>query len=491
MVFFPSFSYASKPLLGIIGVEINSPKVVKVAKILEFHLINIFNSTGIFDGINPSLLKDELTKFDCLEDSCLLRFARTAGLNLLVRGLMEDRGDSIVIDLYAIGIDTPYFGRVIHRYRVVIPVSGLALSMREYGFICEEHAGYFISEMLQKYHVPLQVMKNGEGNITIESENIVNGLYDLYRYESKSLNDNLRIHRRIGNVRINNNRFEIIEPKDLNIENGDFILFLYNEKAELLDEFCYGRKKEIVFDDISYSDSLFMILFSAPSSALMPVFAPFGYYGADDYTGLFLWAVNAIPYLYYEYKGLNNRPSEYREKKRNVSKAIVTRYYFGISMLLFGGTSLFVDAFSHQHLNNASNYQGKYPLMGNNLSVAYLSLIGGGGGHFFRGYRYWGYFYFHIDNILLYFTLREFAKGERYDVDSDSYKKQNRINKTRGYALIGLLGIVRIIEITHSLLLRDNIRNGRITDTDFVFEPHLCPDSEDGFVIGAKYTYKF
>ena len=139
---------ASAPLVGVAGISGDSPRAVNLSGIVESHLSNIINATGLFEQVNHILLRDELKKFNCVEDSCVLRFARTAKLSVVIRGDVEDRGDAVVLTLYSLGMEVPYFGSVIYRYRVAVPVSKLELSAREYSYILEEHAGHFISEML-------------------------------------------------------------------------------------------------------------------------------------------------------------------------------------------------------------------------------------------------------------------------------------------------------------------------------------------------------
>ena len=78
--------YASSPLLGIAGIRGNSPRAINLSRLVDAHLSNIINSTGIFEQVNHTLLRSELTRFNCIEDSCILRFARTAKMSVIIRG---------------------------------------------------------------------------------------------------------------------------------------------------------------------------------------------------------------------------------------------------------------------------------------------------------------------------------------------------------------------------------------------------------------------
>jgi len=233
------------------------------------------------------------------------------------------------------------------------------------------------------------------------------------------------------------------------------------------------------------------MIFTVPASAMMPLVVPvMGYYEYEDFSGLSLWAVNAAPYLYLEYKGLTNRPGTLRDERRDISRGTNTNYYFGMYMLLFGGASLFVDAFSQRYLNLCADYHSTQPYMGNNFTAFYLSLISGGGGHFYKGHRAWGFLYFHLNNILIYYTIREFSRDEKYDEASNSYKKGD-INSKRAYTLLSLLGVLKIAEITHVMLLKDNIKNGRLIEEEFAFKPYMYIDENNDFIIGSSYTFKF
>jgi hypothetical protein len=482
--------YASDPLIGVTGISGDSPRAINLSGMVESHLFNIINATGLFEQVNHTLLRDELRKFNCVEDSCILRFARTAKLSVLIRGDIEDRGDTVVLTLYSLGIEVPYYGSVIYRYRVAIPISGLELSAREYSYILEEHAGHFISGMIHKCRFPISVKREGN-RLVVDYKDKLNGLFTLYRFGSEiSDSPGIRTYRRIGETEVSDS--VIIEGTSApNPTEGDFLLISFESKARFLEDFYYGRKREIVFEAPGFGDTLYTLLFTVPASVTMPVVAPIiGYYQYSDFTGLSLWAVNVFPYLYIEYDGLTNRPQELRDEKKTISRRSTTHYYFGLYMLLFGGMSLFVDAFANRYLYLSSNYQYPQPLMGNSLTAAYLSLISGGGGHFYRGYRTWGYLYFHINNLLLYSTIRALVPEERYNRVTGAYEKGN-VNKERAYALLGVLGFVKMVEVIHVLLIKDNIRNGTLLEEEYALQPLLHMDEERRMSLGLQYCYKF
>lgn len=486
-----SSAYAAKPLMGIAGIYGDTPRVRNLARMFETHINNIMRTSGIFDQVNPKLLKQELATFNCLEDSCVLRFARTAKMDVIIRGRIEDRGDSLSVRLYAFGTPAPYFGRNIYSYQVEIPLAGNHLGAQEFSYISEEHAGHFSAQLLDRYQSPFP-LKKLNNIIIVESDSEINGTFELYRTQSETSTDTIRPFSKIGSVRIEKNRVHIVTLSDNAISGNDFILVSHKTKAQFIKDFYYGRKREIVFEEPNITDSLYVMLFTAPASASMPFLAPtLGYFQNSDYRGLGFWTLNASPYIYIQYDGWTNRPEKLRESGENISKRNATHYYFGWYMTLFGGMALFVDAFSHNYLVQASNYQQSQPLMGSSLTAAYLSTISGGGGHFYRGYRSWGYLYFHINNILMYYAIQNLVKEEKYNTDTNTYT-EGEANTKRAYSILGVFAIVKTIEIIHVLLIRDNIRNGVVSaNNNFELQPRIFFDEEKRFSLGAQCTYKF
>ena len=481
--------YASKPIAGVAVVRPGSLKVMNISAQLETQLINVINSAGVFNILNPDLLKDQLKRFECLEEDCVLAFARTASINIIIRADVEDKGSSIIFNIYSHGIGAPYFGRVVYKYRAEIPVAGLSLSQREYNYIAEEHAAYFMSGLLRRYKAQFFI-KHINKNPVIDSDENISGVFDLYRYESSPPSgEKIRLIRIIGEVNVDKKEVRIISPGKILPEDNDFIFISFIKKAEFIDNLIYGRKRELVIREPSSSDTAVLFFSTVPISALMPLIAPIGYYKSGDFTGLLLWAANTLPYLYIEYNGMTNRPDSYKDDRKDVSRQTLTRYRFGLYMLFCGGIPLVIDAFSSQSLYLASGYQGTQSYLGNTFSAVYLSLISGGGGMFYRGYRLEGYLYFHLHNILLYSAIKEFSAGETYDAATNSYKKESR-NKKRAYSYLGALGLLKIIEVTHVILVKDNIKSGKIHEENYGFEPAVYPDSS-GINFGMQYSVKY
>ncbi|MFH0975606.1 MAG: hypothetical protein V1874_07455 [Spirochaetota bacterium] len=482
--------FAAKPIAGIVGVKAENLRVTSISQILENQLISVINSTGSFSILNPDLLKDQLTRYGCTDEECILAFARAAKINLIIKAYVEDKGNSLVFNIYSQSIDPPYYGKIVYKYRAEIPLSGLSISVTEHNYIAEEHAAYFAAGLLRNYKS--QQFINIINNLpAVDYEENVYGNFDLYRYDDNNQtdNENIRTYKTIGKVSIDNKNVKIISGNKIVINKNDFIFLNFNKKAEFIDSFFIGRKRELVFENKPYADTAVLFFSTVPASALMPLVAPLGYYKNCDYSGLSLWALNAFPYLYLEYKGLTNRPDSYKEDNKDISRQTAAQYRFGLYMLFCGGMPLVIDAFSNRMLFMAASYQGKQHYIGNTMSAVYLSLISGGGGMFYKGYRPEGYLYFHLHNILLYMAIKEFSASEIYNRATDSYSKHNG-DKKKGYGYLGALTIVKIIEITRVILVKDNIKNGTVIEESFGFEPAVYKDAY-GLGFGAQYTLKY
>lgn len=479
-------------LAGIAGVNAGSLRMQGLASMMEKQVINVIEASGIITLVNSDLLKEQLSRNNCLDEKCVLSFAGSAGMTLIITGSVEDRIDTAVISLEVYGLNAPYFGRIVYRYKAEIPLRGINLNAREYNYIAEEHAGGFISGLLKEYMKQV-IFKKGKGDsIELDSEHLITGKYTVYRYDKEpSVKDKIRLYKDISDAEIEDNIIKKSLPENISILiDQDFIFVNYKERAEFIREFYHGRKAEIVLEAPSLRDTMIMIFATAPTSALMPLIAPLGHYANGDYSGLSLWALNALPYLYVEYNGLTKRPESYRDERRDIPARNITDYRFGLYMLYCGGLPLVIDIYSGRHLSLAADYQGIQPYLGNTATAVYFSLISGGGGLFYRGYRLPGYLYFHLNNILIYSILHEYSPQEKYNPDKGSYEKGDS-NKNRALVLTGVLGIVKTIEIIHVILLKDAIKNGVILEDKFAVEPDIFFDYENNMNIGAKYTYRF
>ncbi len=474
----------AKPLVGIIKLRTDSPRVLTIASMYEKHLSNILKMSRGFAIVETALLNAELRKFKCIESKCVLRFARNAGIKIIISGSLTDMGEFFILDVQARAIDLPHYGKVIYSSKIKLPMHR-SYSAREYSFICEEQAGGFLAKVFKFLQMPIYYTKNKQGKLLFDND--ITGTYTLYKIK-EGVGPFLKDYVAIGTITLKNGK--VVKSSTM-LKEGNFIIQTYHKKEEFLTEFYAGRKREIIFKKPMWQDTIYALIFTAPASASMPIAAPlFGYYQNEDWVGLSLWAINAYPYLYLEYDGFMNSPSDLRKNEKNISRRRMTHHRFAWYMFLSGGLSLFVDAFSQQYLYEARTFQKRQDIMGSSLTAGYLSLVSGGGGHFYRGHRFWGYFYFHLNNILVYLTIQEFTSKETYNAQTDSYDKE-KINRTRAYTYAGLLVGLKAVEIIHTVFQKENISNGKILNQSFSLSPAVYGDRENGLSYGMQFIKRF
>jgi len=467
----------SAPIAAVAYISHNSQRAQAVSLLIEQHALAILKSAA-FDTINPGMISRELEKNSCLEETCILRFAENANLDLVMTGKVEDRGSYMKIKLNFFGISSPWNSRLISSRTVTIPLSE-PLTPREFSLICEETAAFFISDTLNLYKAKAIIFEK-KGSFFTDSP--LSGKFTILPSEAKD-EEGYPAEAELEKGVIKSHT-GIIKP-------GDYILVQYTAEAERIALYYSERKREIVFQESSFYDTLFIMLTTPVASFTMPVAAPvFGYYTYGDWTGLGLWSINAAPYLYMEVRGFLNSPENLKEKKRDISRDDAAMNVFAWYMALAGGMSLFMDAYSHQYLQKSSLFIGRQNFLGNDLTAGYLALVSNGGGHFYKGHRGWGYFYFHLNNALLYMTLREYSRPETYNEISGNYIKGDR-NTEKAILYGTALAVCKVIEITHTVLSGTEISCGGVTEEYSIPEPFFSIDDRGDPVYGLCFRYEF
>ncbi len=464
----------AKPLAGVAVIDARGVRAQAIADITEKHLLAILDKTELFSTINYGIIKRELKKFQCTSESCILNFARKADIDLIITGEIHDSKNHITIDLRAFAMGIPHQGKLIARRKTKILLR-YCLTSREFSLISEEQAGKFAALILQKLKTPANIT-NGKVNCNPP----ISGEYQAYSANGDKIQN-------VGVVRINNNQLE----KPLPAEKKHFILLRHLKESKKLSDYYIEEKKRIVFHKPSLSDTFSFVLFTVPASMTMPLASPIlGYAPQNDWSGLGLWTVNASPWLYVEARGFIERPSKLHSRKEDISRDDIAMNQFAWYMFVTGGSSLFVDSFSRDYLNRASYFKRKYELMGNPWTAAWLSLVSNGGGHFYRGNRLWGYFYFHLNNSLLYLTLRSHARPKSYDRINDRYiskKRNDRMFKIYGSTLV----LSKTLEIIHTIMSQDRIGCGEELEESFGFAPIVLPDERGNLLYGMNFVYRY
>jgi len=472
------------PLAGVAVISGNSPRTVTITTLMEDNLARVIESTGLFRPVNPALLREELKKYSCVDEQCLLGFAADAGMSLIIRGDFDDSSDFIILRLRAYGLGIPYQNRAIYSYTVRIPMTG-KYGAQEYNSITEEHAARFVAKLLARYRSRVGLSQGPDGKF--RTDRIMSGTYEVYRLDAAG-RGGLRGFIRTGTATVSNGT---VASTDAGLKDGDFILAGYEEKAKSMEKFFYGRKHETVIRKPVVTETLYTLLLTGPASATMPILAPIiGYYRGNDWSGLALWAFNFAPYCYLEINGMADYWANYYKRKRTVPRDVQAQYYFGLYMMCAGGVSLFADSLAYSLLGRAADFQGAVPFLGNSVTAGYLALVSGGGGHFYRGDRLWGYLYLHADNLLLYFTIREFCPDKKFDPLTRTFSTA-KINPARAYTLLSVTCAVKVAEIIHAVFTRDRIENGEIIEEGYTMEPVLFAGDDADVSLGLQCSYRW
>lgn len=471
----------AKPVAGVTSISWNTSRAMTLATITEKHTLTILKEKAEFDTIDPGIINRELAKFSCFDERCIIPFARNAKINLIINGNIQDRDTYLHLTLKAYAVNALQNGTLIQSYSVKIPMDAPA-GTREFSLICEEHAAEFISGILASFIQDIPIKQSGESYIA-DTDIKVNGNYTLYRKDSTGK------PAETGKVTLKENR--ITENSTGKPAADSFIILSYKDKSAGLKNYYKKRKREIVFNKTQIKDTLYVALLTPFASASMPLASPFlGYYMNNDWTGLGLWMVNAAPYLYMEARGLYNSPSRLKDNKEDISKDDRAMYYFGWYMAAAGGLPLFIDSYANSYLYKASYYSQDTRLLGSNITAVYLSIVSNGGGMFYKGRRGWGYFYFHLNNILLYTALREFSRPEKYNRETDTYVKKKADTGT-AKKLCGVLAVSKLIETVHTLITTEDLNNGIVTEEFILPEPFISFDETDSPVYGLTVSCRF
>lgn len=468
----------SAPVAAVSYISYNSQRSQAVSILLEEHIVEILK-TASFGTVSPGMIRREIEKKGCFEETCILRFAENAQIDLVITGRIEDRGDYLDITLNSYSTAKLYNSRLICSRKTRIPLKA-GISSREFSLICEETSAFFISLTLRSFITRSEIhLKDGTYIIDSAGTSGTFNIYSVMKEGSAAVSGEAVI------------KDGAIISHSAEIRQGDFILLDFFSEAERIERFYSNRKEEIVFQESSFYDTLFIFLTTPVASASMPFSAPFlGYYTFGDWQGLGLWAVNASPWLYMEARGFINSPARLREKNRDVTRDDRAMNYFAWYMALAGGMSLFMDAYAHHYLDEASLFIGKQKFLGNNLTAGYLALVTNGGGQFYKGHRGWGYFYFHLNNALLYMTLREMSRPETFNSSTGRYGKGER-NTDKAIVFGSILMLSKIAEITHSVLSRNNLTCGETVDEYLLPRFTFTIDNNNKPVYGLCYQYLY
>jgi hypothetical protein len=431
--------------IGVVWIKTDSPRATSVRDSMNT-LLSSYSAFVPVQFVNPALLYDQLNRFSCIDEKCILGFGHDAGIDIVVLGSVEDMGDSIVINLDARPTDKPYNGKRIINYQTIIDLKKSSPTGDFTNFF-SEHSGRFLAELLKRYRFPVYLVRGIDNHL---SGKIPDGNYSLFRENPADTT----FFREIGSE-------EFISGKSVHAfedSRGRYYVEQNNEAAaHVLEEYIYGRKHELLFETGTLDAPFYAFAAIPVMSVLSPVVLPAGYYRNRDYAGFAFAAMSAIPWGVFSFQGLSDT---YHDKK-HFTASERGRQYFSLYWFFAGNASLVVDMYAHEALLSSKSYNPQR-FLGNTPTAIVLSAVTPGGGLFYRGERFWGYFYYHSENYLLYKTLVSFSKSDRYNESNGKYEKSGYDKKKAGMYL-SAFALLKGIEIVHAVCAPDRI----LSDTKY------------------------
>lgn len=431
------------PLIGCTLIETNSARTATFKDMFVSSISQFCETFGTGETVNSALLDDQVKKFGCTDDRCLLSMMRDAKINILITGSIKEKNDRLEINIVAKSYDNPFHGKAIITWRNSIAANA-KISIREIGYIAQEEAALFLSALFEEYVTLLPVKSDDPGNMIIAQK--LSGEFDIYRVISSG-DDGLFTVKEDA-VRVENGKV----MAKIDMGKGLFVAKSFKKESDNIYQYIYGRKKEIVCEPRKFEHSLFSIPIIPFLSVSSPISIPAGYYMNSDYHGLAISVVNSSPWWYFSWKGLGGKISNLKNAGSELKRHDDGKYLFALYTAAFGSCGYVIDMMAQDSLKKAGSYRERVPYICNDFTAVTLSLLVPGGGMFYRGNRLWGSIYYQIDNGLAYVTIRNIAE---------------RKNNKTAYCLSALIA-VKAIEVIHSSFMRDEIFTGEFTGNSII-----------------------
>jgi len=422
-------------------IRYNTSRARLVATLFAEHFDAIISSSKHFDLVNSQSVIDTIAKSGYGDDAALLRFAESADIAILAAGSVDDTGGRCVIHLYALCYDAPHNGDRVGAYRAVVELGGNSAMTSA---IVEEHTAHFLEKLFTEYcHYAAPE--------SIAAGALADGEYDLY-----------------------GSRGDLVPSGTAYVRGGrvsssakGYILRDYKKEAAFLKEYYYGRKKEMVLPPASSEQALYTAVATPLVSVVAPIASPVSYYSVSDYSGLGLWALNNGPWLYVAADGFFRSPAnlekegQHPSRYNNAANGFMWYYFFS------AGASAYADAISYYSMKRASEFNSMLPWTGNEDTAFALSILGSGGGFFYKGERGWGYLYFQADALLFFSSVYCLVP------EKGAGGGENERFRRYGYMLAAGALSVRVLEFVHCQYTPFAIRNGQEIEGSYALNPSI------------------
>ncbi|MBN1498608.1 MAG: hypothetical protein JW982_00500 [Spirochaetes bacterium] len=445
---------ASENTIVVAGFEYDSPRTSVIAAQMEIHFNSVMDNFTTLNYVNPADFRNFAVKKNISLKKDIIALADSLDITSVIFVRLKDRITEIEFIIEAYGTDIPYNNSRICILDKTIDTSRPFPDDR-YNLMSEDITIQFLIRFLDNYTFPDFSGNSGSNPI----------------YEMKEI-DGFKTYAPAGGF-----------------EKGKTFHFSDLKKESVsLENYFYSKKQEITVQPAELETTLFLFTLTPVFSAVSLFATPVNYYKNGKYSETGLWALSVAPYYYLMAQGFLNNPVQIKKDKSepSVSRYGNANYIFAWYQLLGGGTAFFIDSVASEMLYDSSNYYNRVSYIDNSEYAIFLSLICGGAGHFYKGSRKWGYFFYHTDTILLYSTIYFLSSKETFSPDKNRYVSEKPDYSTA--AVTGtLLLAVKTFEIFNLMHTSSDLSLGRESQNLISFQ--FYPDYSGGF--NLSLTRKF
>lgn len=454
LVFHSVFLCASEVSVVSAGFDFDSPRSSVLAKQIDYHLANIFLQNSNVDYIKSSDFQRYLKRDKIITYEKIIQTAYNLKIDIVIFCEIVDKNDKLHFSMTAFANNFPFNGSRLLTFNKSIELDS-DYNSQNYNLITEDLCIQFVSRVFRKF-------------LSLEQ---LAAKKDTQMYK-KVVNDD----------------FVTFKKTDIFVENETYYLKDYIEDADYLDSILYQKKTELVFSDASVEQRAFLMLSTPLFSLVSPIIVPFSYLGQNDYSAFGIWALNSAPYYYMASQTFLRHPMSYRDYGGETKKLYKAGYCFSIYYLFAGSMPFLIDSIANPYLDSSSIYKKSPYFIGDEFSAVWFSLVSGGGGHFYKGYRLKGYLFFHLHNILLYSTLYNLMTNEIYDEKTGNYTHSG---KKYNYAIISIssFAVIKIIEIIDLKRLPFDVEMGQEDNIYFSLNAFPKEDGIESFSFSVGYKF--
>lgn len=435
---------AEIPDLVVAGYEFDSPRGAIITKQMDYHFNNIFSNLDFIDYINPQDFRKYLIRDNLLNREQILQRSSEMNISITIFATIIDKNDTLHFSIIAFGNEFPHNGEIIAQMNKSITKIQNP-SAKKYNLLSEDLCLQFSVKLLNNFKFPIKATSSSDSNQFYSKQ------YDTY-----------------GKA--------FYTPIDKFISKNSYYVKNYKNKSNDLNTRFYINKKKLIFQGNNLETNFFTALSTPLLSTITPISAPFSYISNNDYSSLGLFIANSSPYYYIASQTYLRYPPSMIKNNQNISKLDNTFYYFTLYHTFSGGISFFIDSTATYALHEAGQYNSKIPYIGDEHLAIYFSIISGGGGHFYKGHRFKGILYYHLNNLTLLSGLYFISEKMSYSNSEQKYHSSGKDIKKASLCFSAFV-ILKTIEVIDIINTPFNTSLGKEDNTHFSFS--IIPQNDE------------